>query len=63
MNNELNSEPIFHITSRSQWQQALEIGIYQAESLKNEGFIHFSKFEQVVATANRFFIVEEIAKL
>jgi uncharacterized protein (DUF952 family) len=56
MNNELNSEQIFHITSRSHWQQVLEIGVYEAESLKNQGFIHFSTFEQMLATANRFFL-------
>jgi uncharacterized protein (DUF952 family) len=58
-NNQLNffsiEFMIFHITSRSHWQQAQKLGIYEAESLESEGFIHFSTKEQVADTANRFF--------
>jgi len=46
---------LFHITSRSQWQQAQQVGIYHCESLDTEGFIHCSTQDQVVSTANRFF--------
>jgi uncharacterized protein (DUF952 family) len=51
----MHARKIFHITSRSHWLQAKKLGIYEAESLKVEGFIHFSTIEQVVDTANRFF--------
>ncbi len=46
---------IFHITPRSQWQQAQLEGAYQAESLATEGFIHCSTAAQVVWVANRFY--------
>jgi uncharacterized protein (DUF952 family) len=51
----MNHEQIVHITSRSHWQKAQQLGVYEAESLQVEGFIHFSTIEQVVDTANRFF--------
>ena len=46
---------IIHITSREKWLQGQERGIYRCESLDAEGFIHCSKIEQVITTANRFF--------
>jgi uncharacterized protein (DUF952 family) len=46
---------IFHITTRDGWKRAEVEGIYRAESLAAEGFIHCSTREQVVRTANRFF--------
>jgi uncharacterized protein (DUF952 family) len=49
---------ILHITARSQWQQAQQIGIYRADSLDAEGFIHCSTPLQVVRTANAFFTGE-----
>jgi uncharacterized protein (DUF952 family) len=44
---------IFHIVSIEAWDAALASGIYRADSLATEGFIHFSYAEQVSATANR----------
>ena len=46
---------IFHITSRDAWEQGLRSGAYRAPSLDQQGFIHFSTAEQVVATANRYY--------
>ncbi len=46
---------IFHITTREAWTQAQRDGVYRAASLDAVGFIHFSKAEQVVDTANRFY--------
>jgi len=46
---------IFHITTHDTWQQALNAGVYQADSLETEGFIHCSTVGQVIATANRFY--------
>lgn len=43
---------ILHITSRGQWQQARETGVYTSNSLETEGFIHCSLPEQVVFVAN-----------
>lgn len=46
---------IFHITSRSQWEEAVHAGLYQAPSLLTEGFIHCSDSHQVVRVANGLF--------
>lgn len=46
---------IFHIVPREIWHQAKSEGIYQAESLQNEGFIHCSKADQILGVANSFF--------
>ena len=46
---------ILHITTRPDWQAALEAGEYRAASLDSEGFIHCSTAEQIAATANRFY--------
>lgn len=46
---------IFQILKKSDWEEALRVGIYQPGSLATEGFVHASTREQVVGTANRFF--------
>ena len=46
---------VFHITERSVFAVALETGVYEAESLHSEGFVHCSTREQVLRTAGRFF--------
>ena len=46
---------IYHIISQADWFKASEAGVYRPESLEREGFIHFSKFEQVSATAGRYY--------
>ncbi len=46
---------IFHITKRAEWERAKQEGTYQAPSLASEGFIHCSKDDQVIRTANRLF--------
>lgn len=46
---------ITHIIERERWERAKLAGTYHAESLDSEGFIHFSKPEQVEKTANRFY--------
>lgn len=46
---------LYHITPRSQWAQAQETGVYQAESLATEGFIHCSTISQVIRVANLFY--------
>lgn len=47
---------IYHITSLVEWEQALEAGVYTADSLASEGFIHASTSEQVQGTANYLFV-------
>ena len=48
-------DQIVHICSIEEWKAALVVGEYRAESLENDGFIHFSKPEQAVDTANRYY--------
>ena len=47
---------IYHITSRSDWDDAKEVGIYSKstrnKSFSEVGFIHASTVEQLQATAN-----------
>jgi uncharacterized protein (DUF952 family) len=46
---------LMHITPRLNWERAAHEGVYWAESLETEGFIHCSTPEQVLRTANAFF--------
>jgi uncharacterized protein (DUF952 family) len=46
---------ILHIVSESDWAQAQSQSAYVPDSLRHEGFIHFSLPEQVIGTANRFY--------
>lgn len=46
---------ILHITRKADWRAALDAGVYSADSLATEGFIHCSTAEQVARTANKFY--------
>ena len=46
---------IFHITSRTSWDEAQKRGEYRAESLSTEGFIHCSTISQVLPVADNFY--------
>ena len=47
---------IYHITTRGEWQNAIDKGFYEAPSLKDEGFIHCSSDdEQVRGVLKRYF--------
>ena len=46
---------IYHISNQAEWDQARGAGIYSADSLASEGFIHCSTREQILATAARFY--------
>jgi uncharacterized protein (DUF952 family) len=46
---------ILHITTRSEWENALAEGAYRADTLASEGFIHASTHEQVLGVANARF--------
>jgi uncharacterized protein (DUF952 family) len=48
-------EPIVHICTKNEWKTALSTGSYHPESLDREGFVHFSRPEQVLKVANTFF--------
>jgi len=46
---------LFHILHRNTWQAARAAGTYAPESLRVEGFIHFSTDRQLLNTAKRFY--------
>ena len=46
---------ILHVVSRSEWEAARTSGMYRAESLSSEGFIHFSRWPQLAATVGRYY--------
>jgi uncharacterized protein (DUF952 family) len=46
---------IFHITSEQSWEQAQRTGVYNSDTLDNEGFIHCSTSWQVMRIANRMY--------
>lgn len=49
------TNPIFHITERQSWEKTRRDGVYRAPSLDVQGFIHFSKRDQVIGVANAFY--------
>lgn len=46
---------IYHIAHKDEWKQAKIAGVYTTESLSKEGFIHFSRRDQIVLIANLFY--------
>lgn len=46
---------IYHITPIKDWEKAIEVGLYSADTLAVEGFIHASTKAQVLDTANYLF--------
>jgi len=43
---------IFHIATRDAWDEAARAGVYRADTLATEGFIHCSEANQVAEVAN-----------
>jgi uncharacterized protein (DUF952 family) len=46
---------IYHITSKTEWDEAQSNGEYTATSLQSEGFIHCSTDKQAPHVANAFY--------
>ena len=46
---------VVHIASPSAWERARTSGMYSAESLAGEGFIHFSRWDQLAGTVERYY--------
>lgn len=55
----MESALIYHITTQTDWQTAQTAGVYTADSLATEGFIHCSRWDQVLMVANAFY--QEVA--
>ena len=48
-------ELVYHILPRADWKAAKKAGAYRPASLKDQGFIHFSRVEQVLPVAANFY--------
>ncbi len=46
---------IVHITSRPAWEAAQRAGLYTADTLASEGFIHCSTTAQILSVANTLY--------
>ncbi len=46
---------LYHITTGSAWQAARSEGVYRAESLATQGFIHLSTADQVYRVVNAIY--------
>lgn len=46
---------IYHVTTPDAWRNAIEEGAYSAPSLKDEGFIHCSRREQIAGVLERYY--------
>jgi uncharacterized protein (DUF952 family) len=46
---------VVHIAPAPEWAAARTSGMYRAESLADEGFIHFSRWDQLADTAARYY--------
>ena len=46
---------VVHIASPEAWAEARTSGVYRADSLAEEGFIHFSRWDQLTETAARYY--------
>jgi len=51
----MDSEHIFHIAQKSEWQAAEAGGVYTGESLKNDGFVHSCFRNQVDQVLKQWF--------
>ena len=46
---------VVHICASAAWEAARTSGTYRADSLATEGFIHFSRWDQLADTAARYY--------
>lgn len=51
----MESDYIYHITTRDQWARAREAGQYEADTLASEGYMHCSTQDQVAGVLERYF--------
>ena len=51
----MNSDFIYHITTKTEWDNALVKGQYEAATLAGEGFMHCSTEDQVDGVLSRYY--------
>lgn len=49
-------QAIYVLTSKKKWQQAQAVGVYTDKTLDEVGFIHASKYDEMVRVANAFYL-------
>ena len=52
----MKTEKIYHICQIEEWKEAQKNEIYSPPSVETEGFIHFSRAEQVEKVVNSYYI-------
>ncbi|MDB5211164.1 MAG: hypothetical protein JWQ30_1991 [Sediminibacterium sp.] len=51
----MESDYIYHVTPRKQWEEAQQLGHYDSDTLATEGFIHCSTEPQIAGVLERYF--------
>ena len=51
----IQSKPLVHICTQADWEYAQSCGEFSPPTLVNEGFIHLSRPNQILAVANQFY--------
>ncbi|MEN9686863.1 MAG: hypothetical protein RLZZ28_2649 [Bacteroidota bacterium] len=51
----MESDFIYHITRKNQWEEAKELGHFDSDTLATEGFIHCSTEAQVSGVLDRYY--------
>jgi uncharacterized protein (DUF952 family) len=51
----MNSDYIYHVTTKLAWEEAVKKGLYEAASLKDEGFMHCSTEDQMPGVLERYY--------
>ncbi len=51
----MESDYIYHVTTKQQWAEAEKLGHYDSDTLATEGFIHCSTEPQVAGVLERYY--------
>ncbi len=51
----MESDYIYHVTTKQQWAEAQQAGHYDSDTLATEGFIHCSTEPQVAGVLERYY--------
>ncbi len=51
----MTDDIIFHLVPRDEWKSSQNAGLYEPDSLEEEGFIHCSNGNQIQEVANRYY--------
>jgi uncharacterized protein (DUF952 family) len=51
----MDSDYIYHVTTQKKWEDAIAKGLYEADTLETEGFMHCSTEGQVEGVLERYY--------